>query len=175
MLNQITCLKNNFIFRLFLIIIISCCFEFIIYCQKMDYKMWKDSLTQLSCIVMDSMTVIETRKNLESFDTSLIESNIDMYYHDLGWCYYMLYFHTKDTAYIRMASLTYDKALYHNPNNSKALWEKSFYNYFFYKDCIKGKYFMDRYKKSTRKKYWNKEQIRLLSAKCDKNRLSTKR
>lgn len=137
--------------------------------------MLKDSLSQLSCTVMDSMTLIETRKNLESFDTSLIASNIDMYYNDLGWCYYMLYPCTKDTAYIRKSSLAYDKALYHNPNNSKALWQKSFYNYFFYKDCIKGKYFMDRYKKSTRKKYWNKEQIRLLSEKCDKNRQPKKR
>jgi hypothetical protein len=126
-----------------------------------------DSFTQLSCGPVDSLTLVNTRIKLETYDTNSVSSNIDMYYHDLGWCYYRFYLMTLDTSYIRMASVSYDKALAHNPKYAVVLWDKSFISYFFYKDCKKGKYYMDRYKKLTRKKYWDREQMKRFSHGCD--------
>lgn len=139
-----------------------------IFGQTLDYKSIRDSLTKLSCGKMDSSTVFNTKIKLETFDTALISSNIAMYYHDLGWCYYRIYGYTKDTSFIAMMSASYDKALSHNPNYGSVLWDKSFIHYFFYNDCQKGKYYMDRYKKVTRKKYWNHEQMKLFAENCEK-------
>ena len=100
--------------------------------QNLDYKSIRDSLTQLSCGQVDSLTVVKTRTKLETVDTNLISSNIDIYYRDLGWCYYRLYLETKDISFIRMASDSYDKALSHNPRYATVLHDQYFFNYFFY-------------------------------------------
>ena len=136
--------------------------------QHLDYKTFRDSLTQLSCGQVDSLTVVNTRTKLETVDTNLISSNIDIYYRDLGWCYYRLYLKTKDISFIRMASDSYEKALSHNPKYAAVLHDQFFFNYFFFKDCQKGKYYMALYKKVTPRKYWNKDEMKRLSNNCDK-------
>lgn len=126
----------------------------------------RDSLNTLSCGKVDSAMVLLTMNRLLAFDTNMISYNIHKYYRDLGWCYYLLGNTRNDTSLIRTASHLYDQALYHHPNWGNVLWDKSFFAYHYYHDCEEGKYYLDRYKKATRRKYWNKEQIALLTKNC---------
>ena len=138
--------------------------------QKSDYMQFRDSLTTLSCGKADSLTVIKTLAKLEAFDTNRVSENIQQYYRDLGWCYYLLSLTRNDTALIRSASKCYDKALFHDPNYVVVLWDKSFFSYYFYNDCDMGKYYLDRYKKATPRKYWNKRQMKMITQKCKNQR-----
>ncbi len=135
--------------------------------QKQDYKIIRDSLTTLSCTPVDSLTLYQTIARLEAFDTNTISQHIELYYKDLGWCYYRLQMKTKDPKYFEMAINSFEKALYHKPDYSTVLWDNSFC-YYFLGNCEKGKMYMDRYKKATRRKYWNREQIQRISKRCDK-------
>ncbi len=150
-----------------LILILLVCLSLQTSAQSHDYEEIRDTVFKITCGKVDSMQAVNRRISLENFDTNSVTSNIKLYYSDLGWTYYLLCLHTEDTAFIRPACRAYTKALYHDPKYSAALYHLSFFNYYFYKDCIKGKYYMDRYKKATRKKYWQNEQIKSLVKRCE--------
>ena len=57
------------------------------------------------------------------------------------------------------------KALYYNPESSKALWNLAF-AHTMNGECDMGKSYMEKYKLATKKKYWDEEQIRLLFERC---------
>jgi hypothetical protein len=134
--------------------------------QKGDYKIMRDSITKLSCKNFDSLTVAQANLELTKLDTNLFDKNVDLYYRDLGWSYYRLYLHTKDTALIRNSIDSYLKANFHKPNDPSTLWELFHLNYII-RECSKGKQFLEKFKSVTEKQYWREDQINLITKHCD--------
>ncbi len=64
--------------------------------QNNDYKIYRDSLTKLSCKPFDSLTVANTVNKLNQLDTNQFHKNLDLF----GWAYYRLFSHNKDTSFI---------------------------------------------------------------------------
>ena len=133
--------------------------------QKGDYKTMRDSITKLSCKPFDSLTVVQTNLELIKIDTNLFDKNLDLFFQDLGWSYYRLYLHTKDTVLIRNSIDAYSKANLHKPNDPSTLWELAHLNYII-KECLTGKQFLEKFKSVTEKQYWREDQIKLMTKRC---------
>ena len=111
--------------------------------------------------------VNRTALKLEAFDTNVLSKNIQQYYYDLGFAYYVQYGFTNDTNLLRKSIKTYEKALYHNPKYSAALWNIAL-GYYFLNNCPKSLYYLNRHKKATPKKRWMKDQFISIEKKCGK-------
>lgn len=135
--------------------------------QKVDYLGLQDSLTTLTCGKQDIELVNQTVLKLEAFDTNLLCKNIQQYYYDLGYAYYIQYAFTNDTNRLRKSIQTLEKAICHKPKYSAALWMLSL-NYHFLNNCPKSLYYLNRHKKVTPKKRWDKEQFGFIEKKCKK-------
>ncbi len=135
--------------------------------QKIDYLDIQDSLTTLTCGKQDKDLVNRTALKLEAFDTNVLSKNIQQYYYDLGFAYYVQYGFTNDTNLLRKSIKTYEKALYHNPKYSAALWNIAL-GYYFLNNCPKSLYYLNRHKKATPKKRWMKDQFISIEKKCGK-------
>jgi hypothetical protein len=138
------------------------------YSQKIDYEKIRNSLTSITCGKNDTLTVITAKQKLESLDTSNINKNIYLYYSDLATSYLLIYMRNKDSVFLFKSIENYNKSLYHKSKYPKAYWQLSFCYYFFLRDCDKGKFYLTRYKKVEKEKYWDMEQIKMLVAKCEK-------
>ncbi len=138
------------------------------YSQKIDYEKIRNSLTSITCGKNDTLTVITAKQKLESLDTSRINKNIYLYYSDLASSYLLLYIRNKDSVFLFKTIENYKKSLFHKSKYSKAYWQLSFCYYFLLSDCDNGKYYLTRYKKVEKEKYWDLEQIKMLVAKCER-------
>ncbi len=135
--------------------------------QNIDYNEIRDSLTSLTCGKQDKELVNRTVIKLEAFDTNLLKKNIQQYYYDLGYAYYIQYAFTNDTNRLRKSIQTLEKAINHKPKYSVALWMLSL-DYNFLNNCPKSLYYLNRHKKATSKKRWDKEQFCFIEKKCGK-------
>lgn len=134
--------------------------------QKVDYLDIRDSLTSLTCGKQDKELANRTVIKLEAFDTNLLKKNIQQYYYDLGYAYYIQYAFTNDTNRLRKSIQTLEKAIYHKPKYSVALWMLSL-DYHFLNNCPKSLYYLNRHKKATPKKRWMKDQFTFIVKKCE--------
>lgn len=125
----------------------------------------RSGMPKLSCKPTDSLTVAETNLALRTIDTNLIDSNLDLYYRDLGWSYYRLYLFNKDTSFITKSIENYKKADYLKPNSSVTYWQLSFL-YYLLADCKSGKYYLEKYKNVTERQYWHEDQIKRMIKDC---------
>ena len=135
--------------------------------QNIDYNEIRDSLTSLTCGKQDKELVNRTVIKLEAFDTNLLKKNIQQYYYDLGYAYYIQYAFTNDTNRLRKSIQTLEKAINHKPKYSVALWMLSL-DYNFLNNCPKSLYYLNRHKKATSIKRWDKEQFCFIEKKCGK-------
>jgi hypothetical protein len=133
--------------------------------QQTDYANLRPTVLVTVCGPQDSSIVNTSIRNLLALDTSRINKNMHMYYEDLGQCYWKKSGGEDGQHYIQMSIEATSKALYHQPESSKALWNLAF-AYTMNNDCDKGKMYIERYKLATKKKYWDEEQMRLLFEKC---------
>ena len=133
--------------------------------QNIDYNKIRDSLTSLTCGKQDKELVNRTVIKLEAFDTNLLKKNIQQYYYDLGYAYYIQYAFTNDTNRLRKSIQTLEKAINHKPKYSVALWMLSL-DYNFLNNCPKSLYYLNMHKKATPKKRWMKDQFISIEKKC---------
>ena len=149
-----------------LIIAISFLLNFLIgFTQKVNYLDIRDSIYVGGCGQKDSTEVYNSINRLENLDTNLIRRNIHVYYQDLAICYWLASRGNNEPLLIQSVKANL-KAIHHKPKSPKTLWDLAF-GYVFLNDCIRGKHYMELYKKQTPKKYWNKEQEDILMAKCN--------
>ncbi len=138
--------------------------------QKINYRDIRYTVYMLPCGAPDSASVWASIHNLEALDTTKITKHINEYYTDLGTCYWLVSGGKNGEKYRKLALKTDSGALYHNPKDTKALWNASV-DYFSIGDCEKGKYYMTLYKKYTPKRFVDKEdetEINNMIAKCEK-------
>ena len=133
--------------------------------QKFDYLVLQDSLTSLTCGKQDADNVNRTILKLEAFDTNVLGKNIQHYYYDLGMAYYTQYAFLKDTGFLRKSINVFEKALFHKPKFSGALWNLSL-DYALLNNCPKSLYYLNRHKKATSKRKWLKDQFKYIEKKC---------
>ncbi len=145
-------------FYIFILILLTCLTTF---AQHRDYKIYRDSITKLSCKPFDSLTVAQTVYQLKNVDTTNFDSNLNLYYRNLAWSYFRLYLHTKDTLQVKNAIDNYLKVA----DINKDFWNLSFC-YFILNDCSNGNFYLKKYKDNTDKKYWKDEEIKRMTAKC---------
>jgi hypothetical protein len=141
-----------------------------IFSQKINYRHIRYSVYLLPCGAPDSASVWASIHNLEALDTTKITKHINEYYTDLGICYWLVSGGKKGEKYRKLALKTDSGALYHNPKDTKALWNASI-DYFSIGDCEKGKYYMTLYKKYTPKRFVDEQdeiEINNMIAKCEK-------
>jgi len=135
------------------------------YSQRVDYMTLRPSIMMMTYRAVDSVALDTSLRGLISIDTNMITKNLYIYYEDLGQCYWVLSQGKMGSMYLEKSIETTLKALYHKPNATTALWNLSF-AYRFNGDCDTAKYYMERYKQFTRKKFWYEDQERLLFAHC---------
>jgi hypothetical protein len=133
--------------------------------QKINYLEIRDSLKGTSCANYDSSSIFQERERLQLFDTNRIDSNIYLYYSDIGMNYYKSYLVFKDSLNLELAIKNFKKSLFHRPENSIVLWNLSF-SYFFLSNCELSQKSIKRYKKTTPRKYWDKKQMKYLRKIC---------
>ena len=150
---------------LLLIITLTFC-STIVVGQNLDYKEVRKQLTTLSCGKVDSIDLYHTKIKLETFDTTKIGKNLDVYYRDLAWCYYRIFIRHYDTTYLKLDIINYLKSLYHKPNNTQALWGILF-AYYKLGDCINGKKYLDLFLQYKDEKEDKKSQIESLTNNCN--------
>jgi len=131
--------------------------------QNIDYKKIHDSLPNIT--FCDSLTLQKIKIKLLNLDTNTIKKNIHIYYQDLGQSFYYLFKKTKDSSIIRLAIESFDKSLYHKPNNSRVLLDISMC-YFLLSQCKLGNNYLDKYKKMTPIKYWKISQFNYIPTIC---------
>ena len=140
-----------------------------------DYKKIRTNLVPVVCGLRDSVTLREIQSNLENLDTTLLKTNLHTYYIDLASVYYELTIHpidsggykisTTDSLYLLKGIECYNKALYHEPNNTQALWNSAF-SFYMIGDCSNMHGYLNRYKIHEKRKYWDKDQIKYFLIKC---------
>lgn len=123
----------------FFILIISLFLSANTFGQKINYRHIRYSVYLLPCGAPDSSSVWLSIHNLEALDTIKIKKHLNEYYTDLGTCYWLVSSGKDGDRYRKMALKTDSGALYHNPKDTKALWNSSI-GYFSIGDCAKGKY-----------------------------------
>lgn len=133
--------------------------------QLADYAKWRPSVMVMNCGVVDTTTLNTSIRNLLALDTNLLTKNMNMYYEDLGLCYWVKSGGNVESEYLQLSIVTTQKALHHNPTSTKAFWSLAF-GYTFAGNCERGKYYMEKYKQFTKKKYWDLEQEQQLFANC---------
>lgn len=137
-----------------------------VFAQKGDYKVLRDSITKLSCKPFDSITVAQANQDFKNLDISQFDTNLDVYYRDLAWSYYRLYMHNKDTTLLRYSIDAYKKADELKPDQMTTYWNMAS-NYFNLLDCETGRFYLNEYKRVADEKYWNEEQIKRMTMRCD--------
>jgi len=131
--------------------------------QQTDYKIYRDSLSKLSCKPTDSLTVAETVERLQKTDTTQFNKNLHLYFRDLGWAYYRNYMHTKDATDLKNAVDAY----LHQVDVHKDYWNLCFC-YFLLKDCDKGNFYLQKYLENTPEEYrQSEEKINRMTSKCN--------
>ena len=133
--------------------------------QRVDYMKLRPSVMIFSSKAIDANALDSSFQSLILLDTNKITKNLYVYYEDLGQCYWVLSQGKMGSAYLLKSIEMTLKALYHKPNATTALWNLSF-AYRFNGDCQTAKYYMERYKQLTKKKYWYEDQERILFAHC---------
>ena len=133
--------------------------------QQADYMILRPSVMVMTCGPQDTNLVNTSIRNLLALDTTLLRKNMSMYYEDLGLCYWVKSGGNIESEFLQISIVTTRKALHHNPSSTKAFWSLAF-GYTFAGDCERGKYYMEKYKQFTKKKYWDPEQERQLFANC---------
>jgi hypothetical protein len=134
--------------------------------KKINYRTVQDSISPLSCGKTDSATVYLSKFRLESLDSNLIDSNIHIYFHDLGWCYYRTYLKSKNLAYIYKAVDAYKHALHHKSDYVSVMWNMAFCQYLICQ-CSIGDFYIELFKKLTPEEHWNTEQINRMKKNCE--------
>lgn len=134
--------------------------------QKVDYWFIRDTLITSICGEPTKESVSKDMIILENFDTTLLRKNIHYYYYDLGMKYYYQYAYTKDTNFLRKSIQTFEKALYHKPKYSLALWNLVL-GYYILNNCAKSLYYLNHHKKVTPKRRWQKDQFSSIKKKCN--------
>lgn len=130
-----------------------------------DYKLYRDSLSKLSCLPADSAFVARELTRLCQIDTTRFKKNLHIYYHDLGWAYYRLYLTNKELQFVGHAIENYKRALAIKTDYAIAWWNLSF-SYFLMNKCRQGLESLEEYKKYTDEMYWNKEQMKRMTDRC---------
>lgn len=137
--------------------------------QSTDYKNYRDSLNPTVCGMRDSVTLIETINRLEDFDSTGITQNMVVYYNDLSDCYWELSNYDKSDnekeQKIRLTIENCEKALFHAPQNTKALWNVVFASSVLL-DCERVQKYLPLYKKHQPKRYWMKEELQTVYERC---------
>ncbi len=133
--------------------------------QSTDYAKLRSTVLVTVCGPQDSSIVNRSIRNLLALDTSGIKKNMHMYYEDLGQCYWKKTGGEDGQHYLQMSIETTRKALFHDPQSSKALWNLAF-AHTMNGDCDMGRSYIEKYKLATKKKYWEEDQIRLLFERC---------
>ena len=130
--------------------------------QHRDYKAYRDSFSKLSCAPADSFTVAQTIHRLSALDSTQFDENFDLYYKDLGWAYYRLFMHNKDTSFVRLSVNTY----LHQPEEKRNYWNMAF-SYMLLNDCEKVKAYLQLYLDHTDPQYLQpKEAIERMRRHC---------
>ena len=133
--------------------------------QKIDYLDIRDSILIITCGEKNSTTLTESIYNLESLDILRLSKNLHQYYQDLGIRYWLMSGSDKNSLYTDRALDSYQNALLHNPKSTNALYNLSFISLVKH-DCDRGKYYLDQYKKHTRKKYLDPQLEKMVMIKC---------
>ena len=149
----------------FLVLILLLSVSMLSYSQRVDYMTLRPSVMMYTCRAIDSIALNTSLHNLVELDTNKIAKNLHIYYEDLGQCYWILSQGQMGSFYINKAIEATLKALYHKPDATTALWNLSF-AYTFNGDCTTGKYYMEKYRQHSKKKYWYEDQERMLFQHC---------
>lgn len=148
-----------------LVLILLQTFCLLSYSQRVDYMSLRPSVMMYTSRAIDSIALNTSLQYLVELDTNRITKNLYIYYEDLGQCYWILSQGQKGSFYIIKSIEVTHKALYHKPDATTALWNLSF-AYTFNGDCVAGKYYMEKYRHYSKKKYWYKDQERMLFQHC---------
>jgi tetratricopeptide (TPR) repeat protein len=129
---------------------------------RKNYLKDRERYTLLICEKQDSLTAIQTIRNLLAIDSSIYTKNFHYYYEDLAWAYYIYYAHTKDKLYIKKAIENYHKVV----DITKDYWNIAFC-YILLGDYENGCFYLGNYKANTKKKNrMEASQLEALEAKC---------
>jgi len=138
---------------------------FVLSGQQTDYMKIRDEMKGISCTATDSSSVYNTILNLTAIDTTTITKNMELYYEDLGKCFWLLSKPYQENPELSQAIALMHKALYHKPSSTSIFWNlATFYN--FYGDCAKSRFYMEQYKLYTKKKYWKEDYEKELQSRC---------
>jgi hypothetical protein len=151
--------------------LILLCISIELQAQSKNYLKYRDELLNPACgKIHDSTEVFTIIQHLENFDTSSINKNLQVYYEDLGY-YYWLASSLGGEIYFYKAIPVLSSALYHQPNSQKALWNLAFV-YGFLHECEKAKAYFATYYRYYPKAYESQnviQQERELLAECESN------
>jgi tetratricopeptide (TPR) repeat protein len=98
--------------------------------RRIDYLEHTYHINALSCSDLTYDLVIETATNLEKLDISIIKSNKEFYYKDLGYSYYVLYGMTGEVQHLNTSIENHEKAVEINPEFYQSWWDLSVCYYF---------------------------------------------
>lgn len=133
--------------------------------QQTDYAKIRPTVLITACGANDSNMVNTSIHNLLALDTSGIKKNLHMYYEDLGQCYWKKSGGEDGQHYLQLSIEATSKALYHQPESSKALWNLAL-AHMINGNCDMAKNYIEQYMQATKKKYWQEDQIKLLFERC---------
>ncbi|MDQ3017539.1 MAG: hypothetical protein M3R25_12570 [Bacteroidota bacterium] len=136
--------------KIYMILIIHLLCISVVHSQKTDYLKMRKQAYMTSCGNISQVDIERSLDNLASLDTFNMK-NLDAYYEDKATCYWLL--SNQHPEYLDVVIALNQKALYHSPDHTKALYNLAF-AYKRKSDCPQALEFANLYKDRTQSKYW---------------------
>lgn len=109
---------------------------------QINYLEYK-SKNNLSCVLPDSTSVMESKHSLDSLSAFEITDGLREFYYDYGMTYYMCYAFWKKPEYMQKSTEMYTKC-WEEFKLSSSVWNLMF-NHMFIGDCDKAEEYLDLY------------------------------
>lgn len=145
------------------------CFAFLPAHSQHDYLQMPIQDSVLECGNRDSFKTLRLIQLMQSINTDSITSNKQVYYKDLGMCYYNLFIMKSDTSFLRLAIREYDRSIKQDSTYYYSYWNAAV-SYYILNDCKHCNAYLQKYMALAPKKNWDKTTMNTMKKRCRKNK-----
>ncbi|MFZ9969865.1 MAG: hypothetical protein ACO3GK_00980 [Bacteroidia bacterium] len=134
--------------------------------QHSQYLEWRAGLLKDNPKAFGDSLIAETHMRVASFiPDSLDAENRAVWHEDMGWCHYRKFLRNHRKSEATEAIQHFKQAVWFDPDFSAAYWNAALC-YYALNDCENMASMLEGYREHTKKRRWDKPQMRYLHERC---------
>jgi tetratricopeptide (TPR) repeat protein len=134
--------------------------------QQSTYLEWRSGLLKENSKAFGDSLIPETHMRVASFSPdSMDDANRAVWHEDMGWCLYRNFLRNHRKAEANQAIQHFQQAIWFDPEFSTAYWNAALC-YYALNDCENMAGMLEGYRSHTKKRRWDKPQMRYLHERC---------